>query len=246
MEAQHLAFAFSSLDNEFGVANDDRAFCDEAASLFAVANASGPTYGGYHRPETVDLGCEALLAGWAAGGGEPGERLRQAFAAADRVMTTDYSPTDGLAARESGHPLRHSTASITAAAFAGKDVVVGQVGNCRAYRWRSAELELLIPEHSIGRSCADLPAFMAVSPAALLGSGEPVQADVRREQVVDGDLFLLCSGGLWGNVHADTIERVLRSEEEPAALVQALTASVRTEGYRGDITALLVACVELQ
>src|SRR3954466_10609401 len=46
-------------DDLFGI-NDDRFLIDRDASVFAVADAAGPTYGGHHAPLGVELGLAAI------------------------------------------------------------------------------------------------------------------------------------------------------------------------------------------
>lgn len=143
--------------------------------------------------------------------------------------------------------------TLTAVAF-GSDgrLVVGHVGDSRAYRLRDGRLELLTEDHTW---VADAIASGRLSPRA--ASSHPMShvlsqavgvdlsptPDVTMHDVRAGDVVLLCSDGLTGPVSDDAIREILadalscgRLEEAPPRFVDAALAA----GGPDNITAVLV------
>jgi PPM family protein phosphatase len=149
--------------------------------------------------------------------------------------------------------------TVVLSVVAGDEIVLGHVGDSRIYRLREGELVQLTRDHSMynelaDAGCDDLPpperfAHKNVVSRALgfskAGAEEP---DLRRESIVDGDVFLLCTDGLHdvldGGQIADMLgalepqqacERLLEEAYE-AGSTDNITAAVLRVGARGGST----------
>ncbi len=120
------------------------------------------------------------------------------------------------AARAARHLNMQTT--LTALALCGSGAIVGHVGDSRAYRLHRGGLELLTTDHTqvheMLRMRLITPEQAAKHPGRSvltrsLGAELLLRVDVRREAVAAGDLFLLCSDGVWGEVSAEEIQERL-------------------------------------
>jgi serine/threonine protein phosphatase PrpC len=95
---------------------------------------------------------------------------------------------------------------------------LGHVGDSRVYRRREGELELLTSDHSqvmellrmhiiTPEQAIDHPARYALTRS--VGGDITVRVDVRNDRLESGDVFLLCSDGLWSNVASSEIAEAL-------------------------------------
>lgn len=143
--------------------------------------------------------------------------------------------------------------TLTALAF-GSDgrVVVGHVGDSRAYRLRGDQLQVLTDDHTW---VADAIASGQLSPRAAethpmshvlsqaVGVDLAPTADITCHEVRAGDVYLLCSDGLTGPVSAPRIRSILadalsagRVEEAPSRAIEAALAA----GGPDNVTAVLI------
>ncbi len=146
-------------------------------------------------------------------------------------------------------------AALAALLVAGPRVVVAHVGDVRVYRFRGGGLEKLTEDHrhadlsspwqgSDVASQDPRPARRGLTQA--LGVRPTVRVGVRVEEIGPGDLFLLCSDGLWGclthDVMALTITGALgqRGEGGLRAAAKALVERAQRAGGTDDVTAVLV------
>lgn len=208
-----------------GVESDHRIHLDVEHGLFVLADAKGPTYGGYHAPFAIDPGVEALVASYRAQ-----QHLGRAFAAAHTAMRGVATTLDAACERrraESGaDPLRaafaaaddvrpprfthlagrsfaHAGASMIALAASSGKVALAWVGNCRAYRVRGGTAEVLARDHTLHslrlrRGDRDPnPAMSLLVTCRWMGLQDELQAEYLETPVVPGDRFVLCSWAVW-------------------------------------------------
>ncbi len=87
-------------------------------------------------------------------------------------------------------------------------VLIFNVGDCRVYRFRNGNLELLTKDHTFvfrlyeeGKITYDElrlhPERHILETAVMGGYQELPEVFVRKEEIKKGDLFLICSDGLW-------------------------------------------------
>lgn len=165
--------------------------------LFAVADGLG----GHAAGDVASrLAIAALLTTWATcGAEEPTKALRAcARSANEAVVAASYEP---------GHAGMGST--LTAVTFVGREALIAHVGDSRAYLIRDDSCVQLTSDHSrVGemlRMKLLTPERAANHPARSqltrsLGSALIMNVDVIRRPIQVGDVFVLCSDGLWDDV----------------------------------------------
>ena len=129
-------------------------------------------------------------------------------------------------------------------------VSIAHVGDSRAYRLRSGELERLTQDHSwvgeqvaaglLSSDQARVHPLRNVVTRALGGAAE-VAIDVERWEARSGDLYLLCSDGLTGMVDDREIERCLQGADDLESATRDLIRLANERGGLDNITVLLVA-----
>lgn len=143
---------------------------------------------------------------------------------------------------------------VVAWTWADGQLVIGHVGDCRAYRWRAGELKALTRDHTYANLGLTPPAWrLPEHPARMVGNGMMGPADVQRLQLQPGDVILLCSDGVHGALGdadllaawsawaklkpqgIDTARRGLR------ALALRLLRCARLAGGRDDVSVVLAA-----
>lgn len=154
-------------------------------------------------------------------------------------------PLDGNRARRMG-------TTVVAAHFLGSFVIVGHAGDCRCYRLRAGNLELLTRDHSFveevkaGRiEFGDdhdkvLSSYSNIVTRAV-GMDSDIEADMLVSDVQSGDLFLLCSDGLWGVVPESQIIECAVGSKDLSARCHDLVRAANEAGATDNITVLLVA-----
>ena len=185
------------------------------------------------RTPALEVSPEVLGETMAAGVGRAHERIREAVQEDENL--------DGMGT------------TLTALAFgAGGSLVVGHVGDSRAYRFRDNVLEQLTEDHTwvadavaagqLSSSAATSHPYSHVLSQAVGVDMSPTP-DVTRHEIRTGDVYLLCSDGLTGPVSDASIREILagtvtegRLEEAPPRLVEAALAG----GGPDNVTAVLV------
>ncbi len=142
--------------------------------------------------------------------------------------------------------------TMTVALFqAAGEVVIGHVGDSRAYLLRDRELVQLTDDHSL---VAELVRRGELSPeqaevhpqrsviTRALGTEPLVDIDAFTVSARDGDVFLLCSDGLTTMVDAATVSQLVqRYRSDLTAACRALIAAANDRGGEDNITAVLFA-----
>jgi serine/threonine protein phosphatase PrpC len=136
--------------------------------------------------------------------------------------------------------------TITVALVEDGQVVIGHVGDSRAYLIRERKLEQLTEDHSL---VAELVRSGKLSPeeaeghpqrsviTRALGTDPDVDVDVFSVETRPGDLFLLCSDGLTSMVDDETILReVERNRGDLSKAAKALVRAANKGGGEDNIT----------
>ena len=139
--------------------------------------------------------------------------------------------------------------TITALYFVAEGVYIAHVGDSRIYRLRDKSFELLTEDHSL---LNDYIKMKKLTPEEIesfphknvivraLGMKESVKVDVAFEPLRNGDLYLLCSVGLSGEVTDENMQRILLSKgSDLSAACQALIEEANRNGGHDNITVLL-------
>ena len=213
--------------------NEDSYVCEPP--LFAVADGMGGAQAG---EVASRLAADELRT--SAGAGTPEERVAAIIQAANRRV---YEHAGENQAR------RGMGTTVTAALALDDRVVIGHVGDSRAYRVRDGALEQLTEDHSL---VAELVRSGKLSPeeaenhpqrsviTRALGTDPDVDVDVFPTDTSPGDVFMLCSDGLTAMVADETIlELVERERGDLDSAAKALIAAANREGGEDNITVVL-------
>jgi protein phosphatase len=138
--------------------------------------------------------------------------------------------------------------TLTAFVLEGRTARFAHIGDSRAYLLRDGELRQVSDDHSLvgemmrdGRLTAE---EAAVHPhrsilSRALGTEPSARIDEFTEDVLPGDVLLLCSDGLSGPVSADAI-RLALTRSDPQAAAERLILEARKQGGPDNITAVVV------
>jgi protein phosphatase len=124
-------------------------------------------------------------------------------------------------------------------------LAVFHVGDSRLYRYRDGELAILTRDQTLYQQALEAGVCDALPPRNLLlqaiGPTAAVAPDVRVCALQRGDLYLLCSDGLYGNTPHGAIAQALEraSARSLDACCEALVALAKAHGSRDNITAVL-------
>ncbi len=132
--------------------------------------------------------------------------------------------------------------------FLDDAIIIGHVGDSRAYRSRGIELSQMTEDHSL---INDYIRMKRVTPeeaenwphknviVRALGMKESVQVDIVTEKPHANDVYLLCSDGLTGMVKDDQIQHILSSERDLDRAVERLITAANEEGGVDNISCIL-------
>jgi len=138
--------------------------------------------------------------------------------------------------------------TLTAFVLEGDTARFAHIGDSRAYLLRDGELRQVTDDHSlVGEMMRDgrlTEEEAAVHPhrsilSRALGTEAQARIDEYSEDLLPGDVLLLCSDGLSGPVPADAI-RVALTRADPQAAAERLILEARKQGGPDNITAVVV------
>jgi serine/threonine protein phosphatase PrpC len=229
--------------------NNEDNFCAEPKlGLFAVADGMGGYEGGevasrltveslvnFFRREIDDGECT-----WPYG-------LDRSLSLGENRLQVAVRLAHGEVAAKKTGVLAQMGSTVAALTISGGDAVIGHVGDSRVYRLRNGSLEQLTRDHSL---YAEMVAAGAIVPSKeecgfgnvitrALGMESGARADLRREALSRGDVFLLCTDGLTEKLPEARIAELLQrpAREACARLVEEAYQS----GGRDNITVVVVA-----
>lgn len=124
-------------------------------------------------------------------------------------------------------------------------LVVGHVGDSRVYRLRAGSLERLTRDHSFAEEAraagfnedAALERYRSMLTRAIGMPGSCV-ADIARDDLLEGDVLLLCSDGVWEPLTDTAIREALTHNPDDAA--QRLVAQAYAAGGSDNMTAVVL------
>jgi serine/threonine protein phosphatase PrpC len=216
-------------------AEDEESF-RSLGRLAIVADGMGGCEGGQYASR---IAVETVLESYAAAPTNDDAQLRliHAFAEANARVQREALKNPGL------HGMG---TTLTAFVVIGDSLFYAHVGDSRLYLLREGNLRLLTHDHSL---VARLVANGAVRPedaethpqrhvlTAAVGVSDEIQLDVPSDSVrlCRGDVLLLCTDGMWGQMSEQEILKILGSEP-PQAACRALVALAKEHGGPDNIT----------
>lgn len=130
---------------------------------------------------------------------------------------------------------------------------IAHVGDSRAYRLRDGRVDQLTTDHSL---VADLVRRNDISEAEArihpyrhvltraLGIRDRVNPDLVRVDVRPGDLYVLCSDGVYGMIDRVELERLLIGHQgDPERVCRELVAAANAGGGKDNATVVAVHCL---
>ncbi|WP_030569632.1 SpoIIE family protein phosphatase [Streptomyces aureocirculatus] len=153
------------------------------------------------------------------------------------LLITDPGPdgeeADGVAVAAQVHP-------------GGEYVLIGWVGDCRAYGWNGERLRLYSDDHTVGQQLRANGVALDIA----RGHDDWVRTSLSRAAVgtvymatIPDPLVILTSDGVHDQVAYDRMETLAREHgDDPQTLADALVAAATAdeEGYRDDATAIVL------
>ena len=166
-------------------------------------------------------------------------------------MTERFLQIDSAVRREADHDytLQGMGTTLTIVAAVGSDLIVGHVGDSRAYLLRGSELRQLTTDHTLAQALIDAGVADPDDPAsrsmrhvltAAVGSlGQEVDPQVQRFRLQRGDQLLLCTDGLTETVDDSTIANVLCETKSAQNACQTLVDLALAGGGSDNVTVLI-------
>jgi protein phosphatase len=139
--------------------------------------------------------------------------------------------------------------TATVAVFTNGKVYIGQVGDSRAYLYRSAALSQITTDHSYVQILMDKGLISQEEAAChpqkniitrAVGTEKDVEADTFTVKLQQGDVILLCSDGLSNAVSDDEMAAILSNDLQTATdrLIQAALDNGGTDNVSAVIAAM--------
>ena len=177
----------------------------------------------------------------AAAGADPADALREAIESANNAV---HSQANANAEQ------RGMGTTCTAAVLRGREVWVGHVGDSRAYLVRGGKVQKLTKDHSLVAELIEKGHLTEAEAkhdhrrnvvTRSVGALEHVQVDAERvvEKLKPGDVLVLCSDGLHGQV-TDYEIGMIATEQPPAEACAGLIDLANERGGPDNITAIVV------
>jgi len=206
------------------------------APLFVVADGMGGAQAGEVASMTA---IQAFSDGLADG--PPEDALESSIGIANRTIHDRAHADPSLSGMGT---------TITAAAVDSQreEVVIGHVGDSRAYRLRDGIIQRLTRDHSLveemrrrgqitEEQAEDHPQRSIITRA--LGPEPEVQVDIQAVPADPGDIFMLCSDGLTTMLADERIRVLIEEAASLEAATRALVDEANVAGGRDNITVLL-------
>jgi serine/threonine protein phosphatase PrpC len=220
--------------------NEDSYGYDQAAGIFVVCDgmggqAAGETASGNAVKETVEH-----FMGHADPGATTEDRLNRAIIHANSVVYR--------MAQENAE-LRGMGTTLVSACVDGRRIVIGHVGDSRAYFLRAGVCAQLTNDHSFVAEQMRRGSMNAEEASAsplqslitrAIGIGEAVEPEIVAGTLEHGDILLLTTDGLTRYADSKAIAQIILGSGSLEGACQALIDAAKSQGAVDNVTCLLV------
>ena len=168
------------------------------------------------------------------------ERMADRFLQIDAILRKEA---------DNDNTLQGMGTTLTVAGALGSDLIIGHVGDSRAYLLHEDKLQQLTTDHTLAQALIDAGVARPDDPAsrsmrhvltAAVGSlGEQVDPQVQRFKLGGGDKLLLCTDGLTEMVEDGIIAHVLRDANSAQSACQELVDLALSGGGTDNVTVVL-------
>jgi protein phosphatase len=226
--------------------NEDSVEVDEPNALAVLADGMG----GYNAGEVASGMATSFIKA------ELGRWLHEAGAAASdsdvrRAMDicVDNANRAIFNAANSNPQYAGMGTTLVVAVFREHRLLLGHVGDSRAYRWRAGVLTQLTRDHSLlqeqidaGLITPEQAAFSANKNLVTraVGVEDTVLLETHLHEVQAGDLYLMCSDGLSDMLDDPSISRLLQMHDSLAGTGAGLVEAANDAGGKDNIALILV------
>ena len=226
--------------------NEDSVSLDEGSSLAVLADGMG----GYNAGEVASHMATTFVRT------ELGRWLREAGAGATDIevrramdICVDNANRAIFNAANSNPQYAGMGTTLVVAVFRDTRLLVGHVGDSRAYRLRGGRLQQITRDHSLlqeqidaGLITPEQAAFSANKNLVTraVGVEDTVLLETHLHEVHPGDLYLLCSDGLSDMIDDAGIGQVLQMHASLAGAGAALVEAANDAGGKDNISLILV------
>ncbi len=226
--------------------NEDSVATDDAVSLGVLADGMG----GYNAGEVASNMATSFIHT------ELGRWLREASVQATdaevrRAMDicVDNANRAIFNAANSNPQYAGMGTTLVVAVFRENRLLVGHVGDSRAYRLRNGRLQQITRDHSLlqeqidaGLITPEQAAFSANKNLVTraVGVEDTVLLETHQHEVLPGDMYLLCSDGLSDMLDDASIAQLLQAHESLDQTARALIDGANDAGGKDNISVILV------
>jgi protein phosphatase len=214
----------------------------EVGLLLAVADGMGGHAAGRTASRIAVQAALELVAGvaWQRDGRRLCELLCQCFSEAERRLRED-----GQVHKDR----EHMGTTLTLALVRWPKLYLAHAGDSRCYLLRDSRLELLTRDHTfatqliergvIDAAGAERSPMRNVLVNALGGNTEDVRTDTSMHDLREGDVLLLCTDGVSGQVPEARISEILQTAGDPRSASERLVAAADEAGGADNATAIV-------
>ena len=220
--------------------NEDSFGYDAEARLFVVCDGMGGLAAGETASATA---VEKLLAHFthqSASAGTSEERLHASIVQANREVRL---------LSQSNEELRGMGTTLVSAHVDGNRLVIGNVGDSRAYFLRGGECTQITNDHSfvaeqvrngsMNAEEAGASPFQSLITRAI-GTADSVEPDIFTGFLEPGDIVLLTTDGLTRYADAKAIATIIQGSANLSEACQALIDTAKSQGAVDNVTCLMV------
>jgi serine/threonine protein phosphatase PrpC len=139
--------------------------------------------------------------------------------------------------------------TLTAALLAGGQIIIGHVGDSRAYLVTQPGMEQLTRDHSLVHQLVETGTITEEEAEShpqrnvlwnAMGKSIDIKVDTHLVQKPEEAYLLLCTDGLWGVVSEEEMHAIIFSERNPQMACDALVAAANAGGGPDNVTVVMV------
>jgi PPM family protein phosphatase len=226
--------------------NEDSVSLDESVALAVLADGMGGYNAGEVASNMATTFIRTELGRWLREAGEDATdtEVRRAM-----DICVDNANRAIFNAANSNPQYAGMGTTLVVAVFRGQRLLIGHVGDSRAYRLRAGRLQQITRDHSLlqeqidaGLITPEQAAFSANKNLVTraVGVEDTVLLETHLHEVQPGDLLLMCSDGLSDMLDDTSITQVLQMHDSLAAAGAALIEAANDAGGKDNISLILV------
>jgi protein phosphatase len=226
--------------------NEDSVAVDEAAGLAVLADGMGGYNAGEVASGMLTSFIKTELGRWLQ---EAGESATDAEVRRAMDICVDNANRAIFNAANSNPQYAGMGTTLVLSVFRDNRLLVGHVGDSRAYRLRAGKLTQITRDHSLlqeqidaGLITPEQAAFSANKNLVTraVGVEDTVLLETHLHEVLPGDLILMCSDGLSDMLDDEAIAHVLQMHDSVPAAGAALIDAANDAGGKDNIAVVLV------